>query len=391
MRAPLGDKQSTDALVKEALYLRYGSEAPCKVDRPPALLTEKTVARLMKLSVTRVHGLLVRYFRPLTVPKRFSVQPPKLNAAPMPGQRVQQYTIRHNELEFLLDPDTHRDWAHFSLAQRCVMFHRRFPDRWLQPWDLSKIMREAGMRKKRVSVTRAPAKFTQRLEKFDREIVALCERVEGIIAKGGHLVFADEAIFAARGFQMKAWSLPNETIHVSDRSGNQPCQAVCAAVCACHGLLTYEVEDYSFDAAKFTGFLRSLRAAQGVGDERLYLFLDNCSVHHALLVAPEFEALNIEPVWNVAYHYMYNAAVERYWAQLKAYFRPLLLQKMLRFPKPKEMPLRDAVLETIRKVPDKSIPAFVEHGLRELRKDAAYILAERDGLDAPGKEQNKHR
>ena len=271
------------------------------------------------------------------------------------------------------------------------MFHRRFPDRWLQPWDLGKIMREAGLRKKRITVTRAPAKFTQRLEKFEHEILALHERVEGIIAAGGHLVWADEAIFSARGFQMKAWSRPNETIHVNDRSGNQPCQAVCAAVCACHGLLTYEVEDFSFDAEKFIGFLRSLRGAKGVGDERIYLFLDNCSVHHALLVAPEFEALNIEPVWNVAYHYMYNAAVERYWAQLKAYFRPLLLQKMLRFPKPKEMPLRDAVLETIRKVPDKSIPAFVEHGLRELRKDAAAILAERDGLDAPGKEQNKHR
>ena len=253
------------------------------------------------------------------------------------------------------------------------MFHRRFPDRWIQPWDLCKILKEAGARKKRITVTRAPSKFTQRLEKFEQEIIDLHRRVEDIIAAGGHLIWADEAIFSARGFQMKAWSLPNMNIHVNDRSGNQPCQAVCAAVCACHGLVTYEVEDFSFDADKFIGFLKGVRAASAVGDERIYLFLDNCSVHHALLVAPEFEALNIEPVWNVAYHYMYNAAVEMYWAQLKARFRPLLLQKMLKFPKPKEMPLRDSVHEAIRSVSTKSIPSFVEHGLRELRKDAAHI------------------
>jgi hypothetical protein len=41
------------------------------------------------------------------------------------------------------------------------------------------------------------------------------------------------------------------------------------------------------------------------------------------------------------------------------------------------MPLRDSVLESIRKVSTKSIPAYVEHGLRELRKDAATIQAAR--------------
>ena len=44
--------------MKEALYLRYGSEAPSKVNKPSPLLTEKTVAKLMKLSFNRVHGLV---------------------------------------------------------------------------------------------------------------------------------------------------------------------------------------------------------------------------------------------------------------------------------------------------------------------------------------------
>ena len=84
MRA-LGSMQITDAQMKEALYLRYGSEAPSKADKPSPLLTAKTVANLMKIPINRVHGLISRYFRPSDLLKRQSIQPPKLNAVPMPG------------------------------------------------------------------------------------------------------------------------------------------------------------------------------------------------------------------------------------------------------------------------------------------------------------------
>ena len=140
---------------------------------------------------------------------------------------------------------------------------------------------------------------------------------------------------------------------------------MCAAVCACHGLLTFEVEEDSFDAPKFIRFLEGLRGA--VGKEKVYVLLDNCRVHHAKLTQPYWERLNFEPVWNVAYMPEYNAAIERYWGQLKATFRPLLLQKMLAGPRSKDRPLRDALYETIRTVPTASIPAFVARGLENLR------------------------
>ena len=39
--------------------------------------------------------------------------------------------------------------------------------------------------------------------------------------------------------------------------------------------------------------------------------------------------LYIEPVWNVAYHFIFNNAIEKFWRFLKAKYRPRLLQKML--------------------------------------------------------------
>ena len=71
--------------MKEALYLRYGSEAPDKEGKPPALMTVVTVAQLMKLTPSKVNALLVYYFRPLDLRKRLSLQPTKLNAAHLPG------------------------------------------------------------------------------------------------------------------------------------------------------------------------------------------------------------------------------------------------------------------------------------------------------------------
>ena len=155
------------------------------------------------------------------------------------------------------------------------------------------------------------------------------------------MVFADEAIFTAKGMKMKAWSAPGQNITVEDRTGRQPCQDVCAAVCPCHELLTFAIEEFSFDGPKFMSFCRQVRDA--CGDEKVYMFLDNSSVHRS--VTQQIKSLDIVPVWNLPYAPEYNSGVERYWAQLKAYFRPLLLSKMTKFPGPraKDTPLLDAL------------------------------------------------
>ena len=179
---------------------------------------------------------------------------------------------------------------------------------------------------------------------------------------------------------MQAWCGPNSNIEVFDRTGNQPCKAMVAAVCECHGLVNYAVEDYSIKANVFANFLRELR--QKFLEEPLYLFVDNCSVHHSQEVKPLWEHLNIKPVWNLPYSPQYNAAVERYWSQLKSNFRPILLRKMLAYPEPrsKDSPLQDALFEAINKTPSTSIHLFVKAGLEELERDALEILKIRQRL-----------
>jgi hypothetical protein len=173
---------------------------------------------------------------------------------------------------------------------------------------------------------------------------------------------------------MLAWAGPHNNVQVEDRGGKQVCQAVCAAVCPCHELLTFAIEEFSFDGPKFMSFCKQIRDV--CGDEKVYLFMDNSSVHRS--VSKQLaEELNIVPVWNLPYAPEYNCGIERYWAQLKAYFRPLLLSKMVKGPKAKDTPLLDALKQTIRDVRTTSIPAFCASGLEKLSNDAAKIRQER--------------
>ena len=85
----------------------------------------------------------------------------------------------------------------------------------------------------------------------------------------------------------------------------------------------------------------------------------------------------------------YNAAIERYWGQLKATFRPLLLKKMIAGPRAKDQPLREALNETIKTVPHTSIPAFVARGLANLREDAQAIREARAAHQAQLQKANE--
>ncbi len=151
---------------------------------------------------------------------------------------------------------------------------------------------------------------------------------------------------------------------------------MCSAVCSCHKLLTFSTCEYSFNKDTFAEFLADVRSA--CGEEPIYLFLDNASFHKSPELKPVFDTLKIKPVWNVAYSPEFNSAIELYWAQLKAYFRPLLLQKMLAGPRARDTPLRDAVYQTIREVPQSSIPLFIARGLSCLRERVESIRAEQN-------------
>ena len=146
-------------------------------------------------------------------------------------------------------------------------------------------------------------------------------------------------------------------------------------MCKCHGLLTYNIEDYRFGKEKFCNFLDNL--SDKVQGKKVYMFIDNCTIHHSQLARDKMKEKNIIPIWNVFYRFEFNEAIEKYWAMLKAHFRPLLLNMMLKNPGPKDKPLNEALRQSIEKVSRDSIPTFIDRGLKFLKEEAEEINRQR--------------
>jgi len=127
-------------LTNELLYLRYGSIEPSA--GTPALLTIRTIATLMKQNPTTLRYLEKLHFRPPSQ-NRLSLQPPKLNVRPSrkKGSAATPISITEEELEYITSRETLRAQASYPLTWRCVMFHRRFHDRFISPASYGAILK----------------------------------------------------------------------------------------------------------------------------------------------------------------------------------------------------------------------------------------------------------
>ena len=64
-----------------------------------------------------------------------------------------------------------------------------------------KVLKQAGLRKKKVEVCNVPARQHERLGEFHKKTVELDDKLKGIYKeKDVYLVYLDECVFKSRGF-----------------------------------------------------------------------------------------------------------------------------------------------------------------------------------------------
>ena len=95
------------------------------------------------------------YFHPRES-KAVKSELPAINQQSSGSVKVTMQNITNDEVEYITSQDTQYNQAILSIEKRCTMFHRRYPDRRIKKQVMTKVMKQAGLRKKKVNVRNVP-------------------------------------------------------------------------------------------------------------------------------------------------------------------------------------------------------------------------------------------
>ena len=158
------------------------------------------------------------------------------------------------------------------------------------------------------------------------------------------VVYLDETMFTFRTFRAKGWAHRRDRVKVNDSDLKVQTLALVAAIAEDGGLIDFAIHPLAINTETFVAFVRQLACKLGGGD--FALFLDNLTVHKTKSAKLLFEELNITEIFNVPYCPQFNG-IESYFAQVKATYKKLLLQYVMKEVNVDTMDLIRRSMETV--------------------------------------------
>jgi hypothetical protein len=83
--------------------------------------------------------------------------------------------LKDEHKDFLLNETTLRQWSYLSLAQRCVLFHRQFPDIRISHSLLFRFYREHKVRYKKIRRTKFDVDYN--IPKYREQLLEMKARL----------------------------------------------------------------------------------------------------------------------------------------------------------------------------------------------------------------------
>jgi len=104
----------------------------------------------------------------------------------------------------LCSEDTLRDWAHLSLKQRAVMFHRTFPEIKISASLLQRTYKKYGIKFKFIHRGKKVIDYTNQY--YYNLFRDMYDALKTTRLRDRKLVWVDEAVFTFNTFNTRAWS-----------------------------------------------------------------------------------------------------------------------------------------------------------------------------------------
>ena len=68
------------------------------------------------------------------------------------------YDLQQVHVDFLTAESTLKSWVSRSIEERCLLFHRQFPDKFIKPWRLRFVYRQNLIKQKSINIAKMPIK-----------------------------------------------------------------------------------------------------------------------------------------------------------------------------------------------------------------------------------------
>ena len=276
--------------------------------------------------------------------------------------------LKQEHIEFLCSQNTLKSWAHLSLAQRAVMFHRKFPEIKISASTLWRTYKRCGIKFKFIHRGKKEIDYTnQYYYDLFREMY---DAVRATRLRDIKLVWVDETMFTFNTFATRAWSSKHQRIEVKDADIRVSTTAFIGAISEDCGLEAYALHPKAITTTEFVAFVEML-SARFHGNE-FSLFMDNLKVHKTKEVLEACKRLRVRPIFNVPYSPDFNG-IETYFSMLKAEYKKLILEILI---KGLRVETKRLILSSIERIENEKIKRSVQAGLRCISAKAQELNIE---------------
>ena len=353
---PLGYKKPVmnqdPELIRYLLLLRFGNTKVTCNAKP--ILGFASIAKLVRIHAETVRRLIAQGLKELD--KGQKARPPP------------RVSLTQEHLNFLCSKNTLNAWAHLSLEQRVIMFHRQFPELRITITILRKIYKKNGIKFKFIRRGKKDIDFK------DPHYLNLFTDMHRALRTTRHkdikLFWVDEAMFTFNTFRKRAWAGRGHNITINDADYFIKAQAMVCAISEDGGLEAYHIHEKSVTSSDFSQFIQVL--SERAGGREFAIFMDNLRVHKTQEVAEACKKVGAKVIFNVPYSPDFNG-IEAYFSQVKGEYKKLILQKLVKGIKPDVI---NDIHQSMKSVPKDKVQACVMFGLKNIQVQAKHLSLE---------------